>query len=232
MQNIYFIDIETVPGTEHLIDGLFPLYFKRFSHLMGDVTTNEHYEKNAGMFAEFGKVISVSIGFLTGDEFRVKTITGVHEMPILEKLAEVLSKVKTLAGHNIKEFDVPYLMRRYIINKLPVPAILQVLDKKPWEIPFYDTMEMWGSTQWKYRISLDLLATVLGIASPKQTLSGDQVGPLYYSIFGDPDTMFEKETEVLKKIGDYNAGDVVTNAKVFARMKGHEDIIDEQVKFF
>lgn len=236
MQNIYFIDIETVRESESIPypSDLFLTYHKRFSHQIDDdnLTTDGHWKNTAGFYAEHAKVISVSIGFLTGEEFRVKTLTSCQEVPILQKLAEILTKARTLAGHNIKEFDIPFLMRRYIINNIPVPGILNVMDKKPWEIPFHDTMEMWGSTQWKYRVSLDLLATILGIPSPKKSLSGDQIAPLYYSIFKEGENMFGKEDQVLNQIKEYNAGDVVTNAKIYARLKGLPDLKDEQVKYF
>ena len=246
LQNILFIDIETVPiaetyyGVDEDLRNLFSKKFKTEiealpNNSIGDVSElmNHFWMSKAGLYAEFAKVVCISIGKLQGDKFYVKAITGIKEKTILETARETLLKAAILCGHNAKEFDVPFLFRRFIINDLPVPSILNTIGKKPWEIQIEDTLEMWGSTQWKYRASLNLLCEVLGIPSPKGDMDGSKVSEVYYGIFRPEkaELPFDKEESALKKIGHYCNGDVVAGARVFCRMKGIEPIRDEQIVF-
>src|SRR5205085_9610077 len=83
-------------------------------------------------------------------------------------------------GHNIKEFDLPYISRRMVINGMQLPDCLKLQGKKPWEIPHVDTMELWSFGDRKNYTSLALLAEVLGIPTPKDDISGAEVGRVYW----------------------------------------------------
>lgn len=237
IQNILFIDIETVPQFEILPESgiyteLFKRKFRSIVNVEGGVDSSkwvdvkllwdEAFEKNAGIYAEFAKVVCISIGGLKGDTFYVKAITSRDEKTLLQEAAKSLLKASTVCGHYIKEFDVPFLFRRFIINELPVPPILNTMGKKPWEISIEDTLEMWGSTQWKYKASLDLLCHVLGIESPKGEMDGSKVAEVWYDSFRvEKDELpFEKEEKAMKKIGAYCNQDVIADARVYCRMKG------------
>ena len=54
-----------------------------------------------------------------------------------------------LCGHNIKEFDVPYIARRMLINGLPLPDVLQIGWKKTIGVKFLDTLELWRFGDYK-----------------------------------------------------------------------------------
>jgi len=237
IQGIYFLDIETVPDMRVQMPAL-KLYAKKNNLIVGELSTIEHFKQNAGLSAEFGKIVGISLGVMkattTGDKFFIKSITGRHEILLLSAFTEAILKATMLAGHNIKSFDAPYITRRMWANGLPIPKALNAIGKKPWDVSMVDTMEMWASTDLRYRCSLDLICSVLGIESPKQDLSGTDIGNLYWGMFeGLPEDQlpFEKEQEVLKKIGNYCNGDVLATAQVYCKLLGLPLIKSEQITY-
>lgn len=234
---IHFVDVESVseldkPDFEQHKD-MWDIFTKRFQNKSGlrpivrDHFWQDYYEQTAGLYAEHGKIVCISIGKMhTDGKFYVKSFCGKDEKKILIDFAEAIANAVMLCAHNGKEFDFPFLFRRYIINGLAIPHILNTMGKKPWEVPLEDTMQLWGATQWNYKVSLALLAHILGLPSPKQEMDGSDVGKLYYSIFSEPlpegVLPWEREEQVFEKIGTYCGGDVVTLANVFCRLKGYD----------
>lgn len=236
LRTIHFLDIESVPQFENIPDNeLGDLFRHRFRYeiekLQQDarqmVSTsdidfaNAIWKQKAGLFAEFGKVVCGSVGKMQETKFYVKTVIDKDEKVVLRGIAAALEKAVKIGGHNIKEFDVPFLTRRFIINGLPVPAVLQIDGKKTWDYPFEDSMEKWSGTQWKYLCSLELLAVSLGIPSPKKVITGADIASLWFSIQTPPDgvLVFDHEEKIFAKIKTYCAGDVVTAAQVYAAIK-------------
>lgn len=232
---MYFIDIETVPQHESIdkspLKGHFVNKFikdfssSNMSQDQFEYESQELYRDKAGLYAEFGKIVCVCIGYIKDDEIRVKIFCGRHEKIILQKLSEIIDKnersVTPLCAHNGYEFDFPWLFRRYQINGLPIPLVINVNHLKKWEWPLHDTMTMWSHTQWNYKASLDLLCNILNIPSPKSDVSGANVSEIYYGMFDDNGGLpFDKETEALEKIGNYCAGDVIALAKIYCKLKG------------
>jgi len=208
-------------------DGLFTEFFKKrynYEWAQGN-DWNEVYEKHASFTAEYGKIISVSIGRLTTTPknpqplFYVKTITNKDEKFVLQQLGESLTGAASLCGHNIIDFDCPIAMRRYLANGMVIPPILDSMNKKPWDLPYLDTMKMWQGSAYNHKISQKQLAHILGVPSSKDELDGSKIAELYFS--DAPDAQ--------EKICDYNGSDVVCNARNFARMKGHKEIKDIDV---
>lgn len=216
-ENILFIDIETVPLCEN-----FELLSEENQKLFADKTayqrTNNEEEipatafyERAGIWAEFGKVICISIGYFKNNTFRLKSFYGDDEVTILNDFKDLLDgyfykRHQLFCGHHIKEFDIPFLARRMIINDIALPEKLKLFGKKPWEVPHIDTMELWKFGDYKHFTSLNLLANVLGIPSPKEDIDGSQVAGVYYK---------EKD---LQRIVKYCERDVVTVAKVLLRL--------------
>ena len=102
------------------------------------------------------------------------------EFKILKDFSQLLNDhfsgpQHVLCGHNAKEFDLPFIARRCIIKGIALPAKLNLVGKKPWEIPHLDTLEMWKFGDYKHFTSLKLLAKVLGIPSPKDDIDGSEV---------------------------------------------------------
>lgn len=226
IQNVLFLDIETVPqypdydGLDESSRGLWEHKAKILTK--GGQTGDEIYQR-AGIYAEFGKIICISVGFINVDvtkrEFRSRSFFGDDEAKILNDFAGMLNSHfnkphHVLCGHNGKEFDFPYIARRMIINSVKIPRILQISGLKPWEVQHLDTMELWKFGDWKSYTSISLLAHVLGIPTPKDDIDGSDVARVYY------------EENDLDRIEQYCRKDTLTVAQVLLRMKG-EPILSE-----
>lgn len=181
-EDIIFIDIETAPLVESLeIDS--PLFeawsYKKRNDNLSNTELQESYFNEAGLYAEFGKVICISVGkVISGNKIKTVSYYGGNEEDILSRFCKDLSsKGNTieLCGHNIKKFDIPFIVKRCIINGVDVPPKLDVSGLKPWEITYLDTMELWGGYS-----SLISICVALGIESPKDGIDGSKVGEEYY----------------------------------------------------
>lgn len=239
-----FIDAETIPVVKNIAD-LDPrgqdLFMKRFQKQLDQdslLTPQGLWIDNAPLHAEFGRVLCVSVGMRVtakdagpDDKFRIKSIAARDEQSVLLALSEILLKEVDLVGHNIKSFDLPFLFRRFIILGLPIPPCLQISGKKPWDIPHKDTLEMWSCGDFSAKITLDRLAYALGLESPKHEICGADVGPLWYSNPNKEELPFDRDDRVLAIIKRYCAGDVLTSANCFYRMKGLPVIKFEHVTY-
>jgi len=221
---ILFIDIETAPiyaKYEELPVALKKHWDKktRFIRLTEEQKNNSDkaYRDNAGIFAEWSKVICIGLGYYSKKHEKIKThaIYGRDEIELLTQLRSYLAQFRKkgnlkFCGHNIKEFDLPFLCRRFVIHSIPLPDELQLAGLKPWENTHIDTMNLWRFGEYKRYTSLDLLAISLGIPSPKMDIDGSQVAHVYY------------EEKDLDKIVSYCLRDVETTAKVYFRLKGEK----------
>lgn len=192
-EKILFLDIETVPQYKdfhHMPENLQALWEKKSSQINKDEESIEKIYLKAGIYAEFGKIVCISCGFLKKNEegkfqLRLKSFFGKDEIQILLDFAELLNKhfykdTHYLCAHNGKEFDFPYIARRLIINKIPLPKILNSSGMKPWEIRHLDTLELWKFGDFKHYTSLELLTTIFGIENPKDDIKGSEVGSTYW----------------------------------------------------
>ena len=198
---------ESVPETEEIFSSL--------------------YTGRAGIYAEFGKVIVISAGLMHYAEYgpvlRIKSFFGHDEKQILSDFSALLtegsqaSSVQRLCGHNIREFDVPYLCRRMTAQQIQLPALLNISGKKPWEVRhLVDTMEYWKFGDYKNYTSLDLLAHTLNIPSPKSDMDGSLVGAAYW------------QEDALEQIRMYCERDVLTVAQVYLRLHGLQPLDEDQ----
>jgi DNA polymerase elongation subunit (family B) len=234
LKDIFFIDIETVscvPDYNGLDPRLQKLWDKKAALIKNEeeLTPSEFFFKKAGIFAEFGKVVAIAVGALTRESpdtpytLRVKGYAGSDEKTLLQTFKELLDKYSRknllLCGHNGKEFDFPYLSRRMLVNGIPLPAILDVAGRKPWEVPYLDTMELWKFGDRKNYTSLDLLAAIFGVESSKSALDGSQVNDAYYQ---------GNELPAIKK---YCMEDVAVTTRVFLKMNCLPDIGPERVVY-
>lgn len=225
VEKILFLDIETVPLTyryQELQETAKALWDKKWQHYK-DVSSEQQYAK-AGIYAEFAKVICIGLGYYHKEKFRVTTIAGADEADVLSRFADLIQQhfnasSQVLCAHNGKEFDFPFLCRRFLINGMALPKPLQLQGKKPWEINHIDTMELWKFGDVKNFSSLNLLAHVFGIASPKDEMDGSQVGKTFY------------EDNDLPKIETYCKKDVITLARVYNRFAGLGILSDDDIIF-
>ena len=221
IENILFLDIETVPQIDNWnnVDSTTQYLWdkKTKSQRKDEIEASEFYEQRAGIMAEFGMIICISIGMIDNNtgKLKIKTYSG-EEKDLLLSFCELFNSSRLnnviLCAHNGKEFDFPYIARRLLINGIQPPIPFQMFGKKPWEIPHIDTMELWKFGDWKSYVSLELLAHIFGIPSPKDDIDGSMVADIYYKD-GDID-----------RIIHYCEKDVLTLANVFRRMR-QEDLL-------
>jgi uncharacterized protein YprB with RNaseH-like and TPR domain len=232
LHTILFLDIETVSQYatfDELTGPWKQLWRHKAEAIQRDkpvVNPDEVYGRSA-IYAEFGKIICISCGFVSGSgtekKISLKSFSGDDEKALLSRFADLLRKwgsdnQKYLCAHNGKDFDFPYLCRRMVIHEIPIPTLLHLSGKKPWEVLHIDTMELWKFGEYKSFISLNLLAHVLGIPTPKDDIDGSQVGEIYWSQ-GD-----------LPRIVTYCQKDVVTVAQVYLRLNGEPLILAENIE--
>lgn len=234
ISNILFLDIETVPqyaDYHSLPKDWKDLWDTKATSLLKyhEEETKETIYHRAGIYAEFGKIICISCGLVSGNggEKRIvlKSFYGESENILLLEFSEMLKKwtsnnddPKFLCAHNGKEFDFPYLCRRMIINDLPIPAILDTSGKKPWEVLHLDTLELWKFGDFKSFTSLNLLAHTLGIPTPKDDIDGSKVWSVYWN---DSD---------LQRIVNYCQKDVVTVAQIFLKLNCEACVKPENIE--
>lgn len=226
LEKILFLDIETVPMVQEY--DMLPEKFKKLWDSKAekikrqeDKSPLELFER-AGIYAEFGKIICISVGFIKNREFRIKSYYGDEELELLKEFSEMLNRYfnnrdQLLCAHNGKEFDYPYMARRMVINGLKLPNILNIAGKKPWEVAHLDTMELWKFGDYKSYTSLELLAAVFGIPTPKDDIDGSMVARVFY------------EEKDLDRIVHYCQRDTLTVAQLLMCYLGKPQIKEEDI---
>lgn len=228
LDNVLFLDIETVPAYpdfEKVSDIMKKLWEKKAEQLRRndpDQTADTLYSR-AGIYAEFGKIVCISCGFANGKEFRLKSFYGDDEKVFLSEFKELLenhfnSKYHLLCAHNGKEFDFPYIARRMLINMIELPEIINLAGKKPWEVRHLDTLELWKFGDYKHYTSLELLAAIFNIPTPKDDIDGSMVGHVYWQ---------EKD---LERIVKYCQKDVITIAQLMRKYLGMNLLKEEDIR--
>lgn len=228
LNNILFLDIETVPENAYFTEldtEMQVLYEQKTQYQRKEEFTAEEYYDRAGIWAEFGKIVCISVGFFNNKNdvrnFRVTSFFG-EEKKILTDFNNLLNNhynqpQHVLCGHNAKEFDIPFLARRMIINQIAIPNKLNLFGKKPWEIPHLDTLELWKFGDYKHYTSLKLMCKILNIPSPKEDIDGSQVGYVYY---------VDKDID---RIISYCEKDTIAVAQIFLRLRREDLLVDEEI---
>ena len=229
LTKILFLDIETVPEVQEF-QQLSPirqaLWEQKTAYQRKEDQSPEAFYEKAGIWAEFGKIICISVGFfdLTSPnerQFRIKSIAG-EEESILHQFKRLCDehfylKSHLLCAHNGKEFDFPYIARRMVIHRIDLPKILNLFGKKPWEVQHLDTLQLWKFGDYKHYTSLALLAEIFGIPTPKDDIDGSDVARVFYQ---------EKN---LNRIVRYCEKDVLTLAQVFLTFLNKPQLEENQI---
>lgn len=231
--DLVFIDVETVPQQKSftelsaVMQELWEAKHRTLYNTDGQ-SAEETYLNRSGVYAEFAKVICISLGVYRNDKatgkkvFRLKSFYGDDETALLEEFAGMIKKNFNqperyrFCGHNIKEFDVPFICRRMLINRVDFPEILDRSGKRPWQNEDVDTLHLWRFGDYKHYTSLKLLTEILGIPTPKDIIEGKDVCRVYW------------QENNLKTIVDYCQKDVVTVARLLLRFKGEEQTIKDE----
>jgi uncharacterized protein YprB with RNaseH-like and TPR domain len=251
IEKVLFLDIETIPQVASFSEWdekskqFFALKNKsKYNSVAQDLTFknsseeeiwDEVFKQTGGIQAEFGQIICISVGFVksgitTGKQLRLKSFYHSDEETLLKQFSSLLTEhfntpYHLLCGHNAKEFDIPYICRRMLINGLQLPSILDIAGKKPWEINHLDTMELWKFGDFKAYTSLSLLCHVFGIPTPKDDISGADVSRVYYQNEKD---IYESGLERIKV---YCEKDVLALVQLFLKFRGESLIEEHNIHF-
>jgi predicted PolB exonuclease-like 3'-5' exonuclease len=237
LANILFLDIETVSAESdyRALSEDFKSHWRNKARQqlripeeeLTEEMVIEAYTNKAAIFAEFGKIVCISVGIMHRDKddqrlrLRLKSYASDDEKELLEGFSALLEQYysnKYLCGHNIKEFDIPYICRRLLVNQLPFPKVLQIQGKKPWETQhLLDTLELWKFGDRKNYTALKVLASVLDFPSPKDDIDGSEVGRVYW------------EDTDLDRIAFYCEKDVLATVQLFLRYRRMPILVEDQV---
>ena len=241
LTKVLFFDIECVSGSpsfDAMGDTMQQLWrykapgaLRRYGEELTEEEFTESYTEKAGIYAEFGKIVCISVGAVYRDrdrrlKIRLKSFADRNEKTLLENFSAMLDQyyadttTQFICGHNIKEFDVPYTCRRIIINQLKLPAMLNVVDRKPWEMKhLLDTMALWKFGEYRGAASLKLLAGVFGFPTPKDDIDGSDVGRVFW------------EEDDLERIATYCEKDVLATAQLFLKYQLNPLFEEDQIQY-
>ncbi|HAN39131.1 MAG TPA: 3'-5' exonuclease [Chitinophagaceae bacterium] len=231
LQQLLFIDIETVPmaaSFQALSTTWQELWFEKISKTMPENSSVEEiFIQRAGVMAEFAKIVCISTGYLQQEQnqwkLRIKSFAGDDEKKLLETFITTCNKIQQqwplfqFCGHNIKEFDIPFLCRRMLVHGLPLPSYLYLHNAKPWEVKAVDTLHWWRFGDYKNYTSLHLLASVLGIPTSKDDITGSEVQHVYY------------KEQNLQRIVTYCQKDVAVVANIMLRFQEQPLLASENI---
>lgn len=229
LSDMLFFDVETV-SVERNFEALDEEGRQLWAHKTSYLQAQQGLEpaalyERAAIYAEFGKVVCISAGFLHGAgeqlQLRLKSFYGTDEAGLLREFASVVEqwgkRHAYLCGHNIREFDLPFLCRRMLVNQIPLPPLMDVSGAKPWEVRHLDTLQYWKFGDYKHYSSLRLLAWLFGIPGPKTDMDGSKVGQVYY------------EQGDVQRIARYCELDVITVVRLMQAMRGVPVLSDAQI---
>lgn len=176
------LDIETVPAK--------PLeaYSEAVKKKVNDVITRRQeynsdfdYTYFASIHGDFGKVVCISLGFLTDDGFlKLKSFAGDDEMAILKDFNGIIQSHRGIFVHyNGLNFDIPFLLQRMAHHGI-APANSRFTDLRRYSTnPHFDVMMHYYNWDMQKVLPLGILAELHSMPSPKEDLAGDQVYDSY-----------------------------------------------------
>lgn len=233
-KNLVSIDIETVRLVDKFGE-LSPEWQKAWEYKNkqgGEVPYFEEladsWEKTASLYAEFSKICAISATFLSKGEDKLicKEFWGEDEAKILADFSGLLSQFSNsskdfrLVGHAAKYFDYPFLSKRYVINGLDIPFMLDTAHLKPWESRNLCTnADVWKMGGTGAGSSLQAMCLALGVPVSKVDLVGDEVGAAY----------FRGEFE---RIGTYCSYDTIATFNVIRKIKKESIFAFDEVVYF
>lgn len=218
---LLFIDIETVAETNnYLIYKKKKIREERYCNEK-EGTEEERYNNRAPIHAEFAKIVCISVVARNKDN-SIKKISFCwdDEKKVLEDFFQLLNAAPSanLWGHNVKNFDIPFICKRAIINSLRIPKVLDYWTYPAWKMDaVVDTMELRKRSAF-LSTSLELIASCLDLPSPKSIMNGDEVSSIYWESLNNAEWHQQK----LMEIKDYCEWDALTSLFIYEKMQSPE----------
>lgn len=168
-----FLDIETVPCDEEKKEIFLEILKKKNSNGKKD---DEQLFLETGLDGTYGRICCIAY-IKEGHGKIEKDVFKGTEREILQKFWEVASNAHLFIGHNVMDFDLPFIYQRSVVLGVKPTQTLNFAKYR--NNPIYDTMREW--TKWAYNgsVKLDTLAKVLNFKTSKDEMDGSQVWPYY-----------------------------------------------------
>ena len=180
----------------------------KYTRDIEDKDPQEHWRWKAWLFPEFAKIVCISLGLENkdGETIRLKSLVW-KESEILAELMTILWKVKDpiFVGHNIINYDLPFITKRAMRQQVKVHPSLYPLGLKPREIKHIDTMNLYKFGGWS-STSLAVICDNIWVPTPKSEIDGSQVWHTFY------------ETGNMELIQRYCEADVVATHAVHQKI--------------
>ena len=220
LDKILFIDIETVgieadyptlekknPKLAELFSNYESWFKKRFPEDI-DVSLDQLFQTRTALVPEFARIVTVCLGIVDqSGKFKTTVFSDENERALLIELRKTLFRCGELGyflcGHNVKNFVIPMMAKRMIINNILPPKIFPTYDTKPWEIKAIDTRDVWQYGQYASISTLDLMCGVMGVESSKSDeMDGSRVHEVFYKEknIDKINTYCEKDVKVLYEV--------------------------------
>jgi 3'-5' exonuclease len=218
--NKLFFDIETLPAPESAEKTLRYLYERKIAKIDPESGKEpisfEKFFEMTGFDGAYGRICTIA--YALNDE-PVQALSG-DEKEMVAKFWEVAGRADLLVGHNIRDFDLPFIMQRSVVlgvkpswNKFEEPG------KKPWDMvkflsfaryknaPIFDTMHEWNNWGENRNIkTIEHISLALGIPTPKdEGIDGSKVNEFF-------------KAGKISEICEYCKRDVETVRAVYKRM--------------
>jgi len=213
-KNLFYFDIETVSKYKNLIEFEdndkrgYELFLKKLARKSDNYPDWKEepsivYINKTPLMPEYGKIVCVTMAYYKNDELKMKSVYGDDEEKIVRdthKIFDNIGKNTTFGscGYYIKGFDIPWLCKKMMKYGLEIPIMLKTFNIKPWEKNVFDLAEVWRSSGTLENVSFDEMLHDLDVKSPKDDISGEEVGKVYW------------QDEDLERIKDYCEKDVIS----------------------
>lgn len=213
-EKLIFYDIETASVVPELEPDS-PLYNSWEYKVNKDGKSTQEdilksFKKEAGLYPEFTKIVSIVVGKIVNGKIALITLDDEQEADILNKFNSILDRNTDckLVGFVNVGFDTPFVFKRMLINKIKPNDKVDSSGLKPWEVEEIDLSKSWQGTSFA-RASLINVATAFGLPSPKDDISGADVGKVYWT----------EGKKGLARISKYCRKDVETTINIFKCMR-------------
>lgn len=203
MKRLY-LDIETLPATP----AFEPVVRELYEKIPDRSTTFDDYLRRTALSGNFGSILCIGYAI---DDAPAEIFSG-SEADQLGSFWEIAQSVDLFIGHNLLEFDLPFIVKRSMVHRLRPSLHLSFVRYR--SNPIYDTKKEWDSWSNTPATSLDTLAKIFGYETSKQGIDGSQVYDFW-------------KTGRLEEIYAYCQRDVELTRKIYKRLTFQEREADQ-----
>ena len=189
-----FFDLETIPAPKELREAVIESERKK-SRNKEIVNDDEALFRSSAFSGDFGRIFC--IGFAKDNE-PADIIKG-EEEEILKKWWQIAKDAHVFIGHNIIDFDIPFLYKRSIIKNIRPTQMLPV--KKFYTENIFDTAKEWSRWDNFSQTSLHNLSIALNLPTSKDLMDGSMVYDYYLKKrYEEIYTYCKKDVELTRQV--------------------------------